>query len=124
MKHARSDYERFQDPHGEVPEDEPVFLIRGQDKAGAHAVRAWAHYNMLVGGSAEMSQRAMAHADLMDAWPKKKVADRPIEASELAPRTCPRCGHPLATCHCDVHHKDCPSLRQEGNCTCLDPVRD
>ena len=31
MKHARSDYDRIQDPDGKIPANEPVFLIRGQD---------------------------------------------------------------------------------------------
>ena len=29
MKHARDDYNRIQDPAGKIPEDEPVFLLRG-----------------------------------------------------------------------------------------------
>ena len=34
MKHARSDYQaRIQDVAGLIPADEPVFFIRGQDKA-------------------------------------------------------------------------------------------
>lgn len=32
MKHARADYDRIQDPAGKIGEDEPVFLLRAQDK--------------------------------------------------------------------------------------------
>lgn len=42
MKHAREDYNRIQDPEHKIPEDEPVFLLRGQDKVAASAVRYWA----------------------------------------------------------------------------------
>ena len=77
MKHAREDYDRIQDPAGLIPEDEPVFLIRGQDKAGADTVRDWAQHNLDVGGDPRLSLLATQHADLMDAWPKKKLADVP-----------------------------------------------
>lgn len=32
MIHARSDYNRIQDPEGKIGEDEPVILFRAQDK--------------------------------------------------------------------------------------------
>jgi hypothetical protein len=75
MKHAREDYQRFQDPAGVVPKDEPVFLIRGQDKVGAATVRIWAELNDAAGGDPELSRRAREHAERMDRWPKKKIAD-------------------------------------------------
>lgn len=75
MKHARSDYDRFQDPAGLIPENEPVFLIRGQDKVGADAVRGWARLNAIVGGDPELTEAAREHADRMEEWPKKKLAD-------------------------------------------------
>src|SRR6188768_3876999 len=42
MRHAREDYQRMQDPAGLIPDDEPVFLIRGQDEFGADTVLDWA----------------------------------------------------------------------------------
>lgn len=39
MKHARPDYDRIQDPAGIIPEDEPVFLLRGQDRYAAPQLR-------------------------------------------------------------------------------------
>lgn len=42
MKHAREDYNRIQDPAGLIPEDEPVFLLRGQDMFAPSLVREWA----------------------------------------------------------------------------------
>ena len=79
MKHARKDYDRIQDPSGKIPEDEPVFIIRGQDKAGPGAVRAWAEFNRLAGGDPELSDMAYEQADAMDAWQAVhggKAADR------------------------------------------------
>jgi len=76
MKHARKDYnKRIQDNEGRIPANEPVFLIRGQDKVGADTVRAWAKLNREAGGDPSLSTRAMAHARKMEAWPKKKLAD-------------------------------------------------
>lgn len=75
MKHARPDYNRIQDPDNKIPEDEPVFLIRGQDMVSGDAVRAWADLNINSGGDPELSKRAREHAKLMDKWPNKKKAD-------------------------------------------------
>ena len=75
MKHARKDYNRIQDPDGKIPDDEPVFLIRGQDASGPATVRAWADFNDLAGGDPELSRLAREHAKLMDRWPTKKPAD-------------------------------------------------
>lgn len=81
MIHARKDYnERFQDAANLIPDQEPVFLIRGQDTVGHLAVRAWAHLHRVNGGSDVAYELAMKHADLMEAWPKKKHADVPEAA--------------------------------------------
>lgn len=81
MIHARKDYtDRIQDAAGLIPDDEPCFLIRGQDLVGHAAVRAWAHLHRLNGGSDTVYALVMRHADRMEAWPKKKTADVPPEA--------------------------------------------
>jgi hypothetical protein len=77
MRHARPDYERFQDPLGLIPDDEPVFLIRGQDAISGQAVRAWAELAEINGADPEIIKRALDHADKMDRWPKKKTPDLP-----------------------------------------------
>jgi len=41
MKHARSDYDRIQDPEGKIPEDEPVFLLRACDPAAVPTLDAY-----------------------------------------------------------------------------------
>lgn len=75
MKHAREDYNRIQDLEGKIPEDEPVFLIRGQDEVGATIVFIWALLNQLVGGDRRLTELAMFQSDRMVKWPKKKKAD-------------------------------------------------
>jgi hypothetical protein len=76
MKHQRADYQRFQDPERKIPQDEPVFLLRGQDKVAGDAVRAWADLNERNGGDRELSRLAREQAARMDAWPMKKLADQ------------------------------------------------
>lgn len=75
MKHARPDYDRIQDPAGLIPEDEPVFLFRAQDK---HTARVLAYYVRLVegdGGDQKIVDATLAHIERVEAWPKKKQPD-------------------------------------------------
>lgn len=65
MRHARKDYNRIQDPLGKIPNDEPVFLIRGQDIAGPLAVEAWANIAESMGADARILHHARAHAKAM-----------------------------------------------------------
>ena len=73
MLHARIDYMRIQDPAGLIPEDEPVFLLRAQDRTAAVAVQVWAA--MQPEGPAK--SLALKHVRLMEQWPVKKIADVP-----------------------------------------------
>ena len=92
MKHARPDYDRIQDPlavcKGGIPENEPVFLLRAQDWIAARVVRIWATlqqaeinstHHKLTGNSYSAAMHAAiiakTHADIMDKWPYKKIAD-------------------------------------------------
>lgn len=77
MKHARADYDRFQDPAGLIPDDEPVLLLRGQDKAAPHAARAWAYHARKEGASDDMVQRVLDHAEAMDRWQAEMAAKVP-----------------------------------------------
>lgn len=61
-----------------IPDEEPVFLVRGQDIVGGATVRSWANWNDdAVGASRQLSHMARAHSAIMDLWPKKKAADLP-----------------------------------------------
>ena len=78
MKHARADYNRIQDPAGKIPADEPVFLIRGQDKAAPGAVRAYAEILESMGGDPELVRQSREQSARMEDWQDKvrsKVAD-------------------------------------------------
>lgn len=79
MKHARKDYDRIQDPANLIPADEPVFLLRAQDRVAAKTVRFWAQAHKDAGGNHTIAQLAMDHAVLMDRWPKKQHADLPFD---------------------------------------------
>ncbi len=80
MRHARKDYDRIQDPAHLIPEDEPVFLIRGQDLVAPLVVREWAKLARLAGASNEIVQAAYRQAEAMIEWQdshKRKVPDMP-----------------------------------------------
>jgi len=78
MKHARPDYNRIQDPAGKIPEDEPVFLLRGQDRAAPGAVRAYAEILESMGGDPVLVRQSREQAERMEEWQaavRSKVAD-------------------------------------------------
>ena len=91
MIHARSDYDRIQDPavndplllsEGSSPigEDEPVFLIRASDQAFRAAVAAWRIAHLNAGGDSEGAETVERHLVGAEAWQEKnrrKVADAP-----------------------------------------------
>lgn len=77
MRHSREDYNRFQDPVGLIPKDEPVFLLRAQDVAAAETVRFWADVHEAQGGDENLAKMARDWADEMEQWPEKKLADLP-----------------------------------------------
>jgi hypothetical protein len=52
MKHLRDDYNRIQDPNRKIGDDEPVFLLRGQDKAFPAMLLGYIGYQRAVGNEA------------------------------------------------------------------------
>lgn len=68
MKHARRDYDLIQAPTDHIPADEPVFLIRGQDKIGWMAVEAWANLAEAIGAHSNIVTAARIHAGRMQRW--------------------------------------------------------
>jgi hypothetical protein len=80
MLHARPDYQHIQDPSGKIPEDEPVFLLRAQDKLAPYAIELWAEAAETEGADPWIVQVALRHAALMREWQKEhgsKVPDMP-----------------------------------------------
>ena len=88
MKHARSDYNRIQDPAGIIPADEPVFLVRARDKVAPNIVREWAKQNYQSGGDLVLSEAARHWAEEMERWQHEhgfRLADVPTDVrAELA----------------------------------------
>lgn len=68
MIHARSDYQRIQDPEGKIPRDEPVFIVRGQDPAGPATLRYWAMRNEKAHGDPALTVAANLQARRMEEW--------------------------------------------------------
>lgn len=78
MRHARRDYDRIQDPAGKIPEDEPVFLLRGQDKHAAATVLFYAATLMNDPSvDDDIITKAIEHAQRMREWPTHKTPDVP-----------------------------------------------
>lgn len=76
MKHAREDYNRIQDPAGLIPDDEPVLLLRAQDKLAWHVAKIYAFCAELAGAH-EIAALVREHAKKMKEWPVKKTPDLP-----------------------------------------------
>jgi hypothetical protein len=72
MRHSRADYNRIQDPANLIPKDEPVFLLRAQDKTAPSIVRAWASaQRMNPKADPKMIYMADQHAAVMEEWQAK-----------------------------------------------------
>ena len=77
MKHARADYQRIQDPAGIIPDDEPVFLIRGQDLAAPDTLRHYAILAHAKGASSSLVIAALDHALEMEKWQRERARKTP-----------------------------------------------
>lgn len=77
MKHARDDYDRIQDPMAIIPHDEPVFLIRGQDRCAPDTVRFWAERAERLGAAPDIVNAAIRQADAMENWLAHRVSKIP-----------------------------------------------
>jgi hypothetical protein len=87
MKHARKDYQRFQDPlpeyMGGIPPDEPVFLLRAKDITAPGVVRYWALVAKRAGANDKIIEAALGQAQAMANWQKEhgsQVPDMPEDA--------------------------------------------
>jgi len=85
MLHAREDYNRIQDPSAKIPNDEPVFLLRAQDKHAPEVVRFWASLVHKEGGNGEIVNMAINQSIAMENWQLnncKKTPDLPDKLKE------------------------------------------
>jgi hypothetical protein len=76
MIHARDDYNRIQDPAGKIPEDEPVFLIRGQDFIAPHILQCYVNAAEANGYPADLIQKAREHIDRMNVWQHERAVKK------------------------------------------------
>ena len=56
-------------------DDEPVFVLRAQDKLAPGLIRQWAAMAHALGTSQAKIGAALDLADKMDAWPERKYPD-------------------------------------------------
>lgn len=76
MKHARPDYDRFQDPENKIGEDEPVMLFRAQD---IHFIKVLEIYaaDLYTSNNKEMHDVVMKHVKLAKEWRAKNSVKEP-----------------------------------------------
>lgn len=77
MIHARKDYNRIQDPENKIPQDEPVFLLRGQDIFAPELLLNWATKLRLMDGNPKMAQMVEEHAQKMIEWQRNVICKTP-----------------------------------------------
>lgn len=78
MKHARSDYQdRVVDLAKMIPADEPVVLLRAQDKCALPALYEYIARLYAVGADQAFISMMERHVHAFQDWPKKKVPDGP-----------------------------------------------
>jgi hypothetical protein len=58
-----------------IPDDEPIFILRAQDKLAPALIYAWAHLAIDHGASADKYAEATLLANQMNQWPKRKWPD-------------------------------------------------
>ena len=68
MRHARPDYNMIQDPTGKIPQDEPVFVLRGQDLTAPDTLRYWAAHAHRNGAADDIVLLALNQAREMEKW--------------------------------------------------------
>jgi hypothetical protein len=77
MKFTREDYNRrIVDTEGRIPEDEPVFLLRAQDKHAPDTLRFYAK-QLKEDGNNDMAEELFLHARNMLLWQKSVRVKRP-----------------------------------------------
>jgi hypothetical protein len=86
MRHAREDYNRIGDLIQKIPEDEPVFLIRGKDIVAPEVIRQWAWRAHEVGADEEIVMRALEWARHVEEWQTENeridIPDLPSDDAE------------------------------------------
>lgn len=67
MIHASEKYNRIQDPDKKIGEDEPVFLLRAQDRFAPVTIEIWAAL-VRQHGNAKLADQVEEFIKKMDEW--------------------------------------------------------
>lgn len=70
-----SKYGKITTEFGNIPEDEPVFILRGQDKLADFALREYQRVFLDYTGDREHYVLLCKNIETFEAWPKKKLPD-------------------------------------------------
>ena len=62
-----------------VPQDEPVFILRGQDAAAAEAILHYAEIAHRVGSEPHHVRHILASYEAVARWPFKKIPDTVVK---------------------------------------------
>lgn len=76
MKHGRTDYD-LKKLEKKIPDDEPVFLFRGQDIGAPKMIEMYAEYIASMGAKSDIVEAAREQANKMREWQKNKKAKVP-----------------------------------------------
>lgn len=74
MKTGRPDYDGGR---ALIPAEEPVFILRAQDRFAEDTIRYYANLVASHHGESTLTQHARQQADAVAAWPTKKDPDFP-----------------------------------------------
>ena len=62
---------------GELPADEPIFVLRARDALAAQMVEQWVGLAMMAGCPKEKTEEARQHLERMKAWPVRQMPGLP-----------------------------------------------
>lgn len=88
MIHARTDYDRIQDPAGLIGEDEPVMLFRAKDRLMHNVLAAYRDMLVQVGAEPHMVESVERHIDRVTHWQVENGTQTPdMPADAVRPLT-------------------------------------
>lgn len=69
--------------NGSLPRDEPLFILRAQDRFADEIVDLWADRAELAGSPPEMVAEARGLAEKMRRWSPRRIPGRPESIADL-----------------------------------------
>lgn len=81
-RYGRPDYDQ-RTPFADIAADEPVFVIRGRDRAAPATLRAYAREALAAGAEPELVASVTAHAEAMEEYQLRHGSKVPDLKSEF-----------------------------------------